>query len=162
MDKGIKFLHIAGMALFLGSIAVFTLISELTKASTLPDLAFGRAITSSGISYVTLPGLWLVVASGLFMVLRGRGLSEAWLKLKFALAFLIVLNAHFIIVPAANNALASANASVAAGSLSPLFRKALLTESVAGGINVAMAVIAMIAGVVKFGRKGQRHKAASK
>ncbi|MBI4948720.1 MAG: hypothetical protein HY955_01080 [Deltaproteobacteria bacterium] len=156
MDKAIKFLHLVGMALFLGSIAVFTLISELIKDSTLPDLAFGRAITSSGIAYITLPGLWLVVASGLFMVLRGRGLSEAWLKLKLALAILIVLNAHFIIVPAANRALAAATASVEAGSLSPVFRKALLTESVAGGINVAMAVIAMISGVVKFGRKGQK------
>ncbi|MBI5453077.1 MAG: hypothetical protein HY956_00450 [Deltaproteobacteria bacterium] len=162
MDKAIKFLHLVGMALFLGSIAVFTLISELIKDSTLPDLAFGRAMISSGTAFITLPGLWLVVASGLIMVFRGRGLSEGWLKLKLALAILIVLNAHFIIVPAANNALASANASIAAGSLSPVFRKALLTESVAGGINVAMAVIAMIAGVVKFGRRRQKDRETSK
>ncbi len=155
MDKAIKFLHLAGMALFLGAIAVFTLISELTKGSTLPDLALGRSIISSGTAFITLPGLWLVVASGLFMVFRGRGLNEGWLKLKLALAILIVLNAHFIIVPAANDALAAATASVQAGALSPVFRKALLIESAAGGTNVAMAVIAMIAGVVKFGRKGQ-------
>lgn len=162
MDKTLKFLHLAGMALFLGSIAVFTLISEISKASSLTDLAFGRAIISSGTAYITLPGLWLAVASGLLMVFRGRSLRESWLKLKLALAFLMVLDAHFIILPAAQSALAAGRASVEAGSLSPLLRKALFIESVAGGLNVAMAVIAMAAGVVKFGRMRQKDMAASK
>ncbi|MBI2412115.1 MAG: hypothetical protein HYV24_02775 [Deltaproteobacteria bacterium] len=156
MGKTLKLLHLAGMTLFLGSIAVFTMISALTGGSPMQEVSFGRSIISSGTAYITLPGLWLVVASGLIMVFRSWGLSEWWLKVKLALAILMVLNTHFVIVPAAQDALAAATSSIAEGARSPALGKALLTESVAGGLNIAISVIAAIAGVVKFGRKRQQ------
>lgn len=153
MDRAIKFLHLIGMTMFLGSIAVFISITGLSKTVTLQEIAFGRAIISTATYYITVPGLWIAIATGVFMAFRRSAFKDKWIKLKIALSILIIINTHLWILHAIEGALATAKASVTYGSLMNEFTFFALTESVAGGANLILALVVSIAGIFKFGRR---------
>ena len=140
--------------MFLGSILTFLVVSMLTKGSSLEYLVFARQIISTGVSSLTLPGMWLIVITGVFMTIRSYGfLKHRWLNLKHLLILVIVLNAHFVIVPAAGDALEIAKLSLAQGKLLPEYDSAYMRESIFGAINVLLIIISMIAGIWRFRKK---------
>jgi hypothetical protein len=78
MDRSLKFVHLVGMALFLGSIAVYLALSPWAKAGSLDRLLFARQVIALGTISVTLPGLWLAVAAGVGLgLLFGHALERA-------------------------------------------------------------------------------------
>ncbi|MBI5643807.1 MAG: hypothetical protein HY954_10080 [Deltaproteobacteria bacterium] len=155
MNRYFKILHFAGMIMFLGSIFTYIVISSLAGKEGLAELVFAREIIKTGTNFLTIPGLWLTIISGIVMAGTKYSLfGHRWLYIKLFLSLLIVLNTYFIIGPAINGALAASKDSLAANEISEAFHAAYMRESVAGAFNVIFAVIAIIAGIWKLkGRK---------
>lgn len=154
MKKGVKLIHIVGLILFLGSIFTYTLISTLTKEASLENILFARKIISAGTTYLTLPGLFIIVLSGIISTINGtRFLKHRWLKIKFLTAIIIVLNTFIFILPAINEALAFAEASLTQGKLLSEYTAAYMQESIAGGVNVLLVVASIVSGIWKFEKK---------
>jgi hypothetical protein len=137
MDRSLKLLHLVGMALFLGSIAVYIALSPWAKSGGLDRLLLARQVIALGTTSVTLPGLWLAVTAGFVMGLRLRPqFGAGWVRFK----------------------LVAAEASARAGILLPAFGTAAAQESLAGAVNVLMALAAAAMGVWK--PRWPRHRAA--
>jgi hypothetical protein len=149
MNKTVRTLHFLGLALFLGSIFMFIVVSTLTQNAGLAALAFGRQIIAAGTSALTLPGLALVAATGAFMSRRYRA-RPAWLGFKQLAMAAMALNTIFVILPAARDCRALAEASLRAGALDPAYHAAYLRESIAGGVNVLLALASMVAAVTRL------------
>jgi hypothetical protein len=150
MDRSLKFVHLVGMALFLGSIAVYIALSPWAKADSLDRLLFARQVIALGTSCITLPALWLTVAAGFVMGLRLRPrFGAGWVRFKLIAGVLMLLNSHLLVAPAVRAAVVAAEASARAGTLLPAFGTAAAQESLAGAVNVLMALAAAAVGVWK-------------
>ena len=80
-----------------------------------------------------------------------HGHPEAWRGDRFVvgkllLASLIVVNAYFLVVPAATG---YSLKSLGGGTLLPEFREAYLRESIFGAANVLLAIAAAALGIAK-------------
>ncbi|WP_437318283.1 DUF2269 family protein [Sorangium sp. So ce385] len=144
MRSTLKLVHFIGLSAFLGSIAVYIVVSSVCLPGDLAALATGRALIRTGTLFITVPGLWALLVSGAALAARLPA-APRWLKLKLGLVALIALNTHLAIVPATGRALDLAQASVRAQALDPAYRAAYLTESGCGAVNVLLflAVIAL-------------------
>ena len=147
MQRALKLAHFAGLVMFLGSILTFTLISALTETASLENLVFGREIISTGTRVLTLPGMWVLAVTGLWLGYRRYGVKRRLFHVKAALIGLIILNAYIFIVPAAASATELAAQSLARGELLPAYPDAYMREFFFGAVNVILAVIATVAGV---------------
>jgi len=146
----LKVVHLLGLVTFLGSILVFILVSELNNHASLERLASAREIISSGVLIFTLPGMWLAVLSGIALAYRSGRLRNGVVRLKAVLSLLIVVNAHFIVVPNVNKATAIAQSSLQAGALDPQYAHTYLLESIFGGINVLLILALIILAVTRL------------
>ena len=80
--------------MFLGSVLTYIVVSTIAERASLEALVFARRLISTSTSVLTLPGMWLIVATGLLMTLRGYGfLRHRWLNIKHAAIIVVVLNA---------------------------------------------------------------------
>jgi len=141
MKSVIKFIHLLGIILFLGSIFTFILVSALVQDKPLSDLAFGRQVIAAGMKMLTLPALWIIVLSG---ILLGKGKWQGkYFQVKLALGLVILLNAHFVIADAVLHASRLAAGASVTGVLSPDYLLAYTKESVMGAVNVLLALFAM-------------------
>lgn len=147
MMRIMKLVHLFGLTLFLGSIITFVSISILTKDASVTDIAFGRQIISNGTTILTLPGIWLLAISGIWNGLKRYGLRNRYVQIKLLLIFIIIFNAYLFVVPAATEATKLAIQSISHGQLYSEFANAYLKESIMGGINVILGVVASIIGV---------------
>jgi heme/copper-type cytochrome/quinol oxidase subunit 3 len=143
MNKLLKLIHFLSIILFLGSIFTYILISVLAEDAKLVELAFGRRIISSGTRFLTIPSLWTLVLSGLFMGYQKYGLKNNFTKIKILIGFLILLNAYFFVGPAVFEATHIAETSIVSGILSERYLPAYWKESAFGTLNVIMALIAI-------------------
>lgn len=154
MHRMLKFFHYLGMTMFLGSIFTYLLISAVVQDKGLVELVFARVLISKGTAYLTIPGMWVAAATGVVMASRKYGLfAQSWITVKTLAMLVIVLNAHFIVGPAVEKALAAARESLASGAVVEWYKTAYIQESVFGAINVLLAVLSMAAGIWKFRRK---------
>ncbi|MBL0337614.1 MAG: hypothetical protein IPP67_00060 [Rhodospirillaceae bacterium] len=87
--KSLKLFHYLGLILFLGSIFLYILISGLTSHSSLENLVFSRQIIRTGTLFLTIPGLGLVVLSGLIMTTKYYGF------LNIVIYYQTILNADY-------------------------------------------------------------------
>ena len=159
MTRPTRFLHHLGLALFLGSICTFAVASGVPRPGDLAALLVARQIISAGTHFLTLPGLALLLFSGLALAAVDHGrLKQTWVRVMLVVAILVVGNAALVVLPSVALATSLAAASVQAGSLVEGYEKAYLTESVAGSINVLLALLAVAAGVWRFGTASQ-HRA---
>ena len=139
-----KAAHMIGLALFLGSILGHAIMSVVpgsgSEAKT--TLVLRQAIEAATV-YLTLPGLVLIVASGLVLTLRGKfGFGRLrWLTVHQLLALAIVVNAVFVLLPTGDALLAAAE-SWAGGGPTADFQAGAIRESVAGAVNIVLAVAA--------------------
>ena len=141
MKSVIKFIHLLGIILFLGSIFTFILVSALVQDKPLSDLAFGRQVIAAGMKMLTLPALWIILLSG---ILLGKGKWQGkYFQVKLALGLVILLNAHFVIADAVLHASRLAAGASVTGVLSPDYLLAYTKESVMGAVNVLLALFAM-------------------
>ncbi len=63
----LRLAHLLGLVVFLGSIVTFVVISALAQGAGLQERAFGRKVISVGTRVLTLPGLWVLVLTGVWM-----------------------------------------------------------------------------------------------
>ena len=150
MDRTLRFAHTCGLVMFLGSVAAFAVASGVPRAGDLAALATVRQVIGQGTGYLTLPGLALVIVCGIAMIVAKPdrlGLSRT--RVMAVIAAVLVVNTAFVILPAASAATAMARASARAGSLDAGYQRAYLTESVAGGGNIVLALTALAAGLAR-------------
>jgi hypothetical protein len=153
MIRGLRLAHFGGLIIFLGSIITFIVISTLIEGATLENIAFGRKIISTGTSILTLPGMWVLAITGLWMGYQRYGVKQRFFQIKLLLMTLVVANAHFIIAPAVASATELAARSLAQGQLLPAYQAAYMQESIFGAINVLLTLTAAVVGVWKVGAR---------
>ena len=149
----LRLLHFVGLVTFLGSIFTYIAISALTRDASLENLAFARRIIATGTNVLTLPGMWVLAATGLWMGYRRYGLSSRFFRIKLLLVALVVVDAHVIVVPAAHAATEIAIRSVGDGHLFPEYGPAYLRETIAGAVNVLLTLAAAVVGVWRIGAR---------
>jgi hypothetical protein len=155
MSQVAKLVHLLGLALFLGSVLAFAVASSVPPSGDLGALVVARQVISAGTNALTLPGLCLLIVSGIGLAAANRHVvDQPWVRVMAAAALLIVANSVIFVIPAVRSATALAEAGVASGRLAGEYRLAYLTESVAGGVNILLAVAATVAGVWRFNRQG--------
>ena len=84
-------------------------------------------------------------------------LKQRFVQLKLLLITLVVLNAHFFIVPAVNSATELAVRSLTEGQLLPAYKVAYKRESIFGALNAALTIAAAVVGVWRIGAKSTAH-----
>ncbi len=151
MPRGLKLAHFGGLVIFLGSILTFIVISAQIENASLENIAFGREIISTGTSVLTLPGMWLLAVTGLWLGYTRYGLKQRFFQLKLVIISLVILNAHFFVVPAVTDATELAAQSLAQGQLLPEYRSAYIRESLFGALNVLLTLSAAAIGVWRIG-----------
>jgi hypothetical protein len=156
MLRGLKLAHFGGLVIFLGSILTFIVISALIEGASLENIAFGRKIISTGTNVLTLPGMWILAITGVWMGYKRYGLKQRFFQIKLLLITLVVMNAYFFIVPAATSATEIAVRSLAQGQLLQEYKVAYMQESIFGAINVLLTLAAAVIGVWKIGAKATR------
>jgi hypothetical protein len=148
MKQMARFVHTAGLVLLLGSILTFLVASSVGKSGVVVELAVVRRVIGRGTTCLTLPGLALLIASGVALVLTGSGmLKKRWVQVMAIATIGVVANGVLVVMPAVRAATDSAAASLAAGHLVAGYEQAFHRETFAGNINILLAVVAMIAGV---------------
>jgi len=157
MLRGLKLAHFGGLAIFLGSILTFIVISALIENASLENIAFGRKIISTDTSVLTLPGMWVLAISGIWMGYQRYGFKQRFFQIKVLLISLVILNAYFFVVPAVNTATEIAIRSLAEGQLLSGYKAAYMRESMLGAVNVLLTVTAAVVGVWKIGTKNSPH-----
>jgi hypothetical protein len=149
-----EFAHLLGLGLFLGSIATFAAASGVPAAGDVESLSVARRVIGAGTSFVTLPALGVLVLSGLGLLWsRGRARWQAWLGVMVAAGVLVVANTVFVVTPAVRSATALAQEATAGGQLPDGYSRANAVESAAGGVNIALTLVAMVCGVWRFGSR---------
>jgi hypothetical protein len=151
MFRGLKLAHFGGLVIFLGSILTFIVISALIKGASLENIALGRKIISAGTNVLTLPGMWVLAITGIWMGYKRYGLKQRFFQLKLLLITLVVINGYFFVLPAVTSATEIAVRSLAQGQLLPEYKAAYMQESIFGTLNVLLAVAAAVVGVWKVG-----------
>jgi uncharacterized membrane protein len=141
-----RLLHLLGLALLLGSIAVYIALSQRYATADPARFAEVRLFIAAGAHAITLPGLWLAVASGAALAWRKRPLP-GWLKLKLALVLLIVLNAHGVVVPALDEAARLAVQAAQSGIPDPGVSEAVRREWTFGAANLVLCLGVLILAV---------------
>ncbi len=147
MKPLVRFGHVLGLVLFLGSILAFAVASSVPASGDLVGLAVARRIIGNGSIFLTMPGLALLVVSGAVLSAAGGDMRRGRVRVMAIAAAAIVANATLVVLPSVRSATALAQASLQAGSLDPLYHRAYMTESIAGGINIALTAVAALAGV---------------
>ena len=155
MLRGFKLAHFGGLAVFLGSILTFIVISALIEGASLENIAFGRKIISTGTNVLTLPGMWVLAITGTWMGYKRYGFKQRFFQIKLLLITLVVINAYVFIVPAATSATEIAIRSLAQGQLLPEYKAAYMQESIFGAVNVLLILAAAVIGVWKVGANPQ-------
>ena len=153
MVRGLKLAHFGGLVLFLGSIITFTVISALIEGASLENIAFGRKIISTGTNVLTLPGMWVLAITGVWMGYKRYGLNQRFFQFKLLLIMMVVINAYLFVVPAATSATEIAVRSLAQGQLLPEYKAAYMQESIFGAVNVLLTLAAAVIGIWKVGVK---------
>ncbi len=156
MTRLLKLVHLLALVRFLGSVLTYIVISSLTQGADVGTVVFGRRIIATGTRVLTLPGVWLLAVTGVWMGLRGGGLRQRFFQIKAVLVVLVLANTYLFILPAEQAATDIATASLAQGTLSPAYADASLKESVCGGVNILLALAAAVVGVWKFGMRPAR------
>jgi hypothetical protein len=147
MRKALKFLHLLGFAVFLGSIPGHIVLGRLAgSASSLDGFAILQQAKHTSILALTLPGLTLIAASGLGLLLTRRELlRDRWMRLKLGLALLVVLNGVLVLSPIGAEIARLASEAAASGVIPPALSPLEARESSLGAANVliSLAIVAL-------------------
>jgi hypothetical protein len=153
MYRILKFLHLLGLTLFLGSIFAHIVASVLGGGPDSPNFLFARQDIAAATQVLTMPGLGLAILSGLGMVATARLSPQQtkWLAIHGSLALAIVIIAITAILPAIRQILHDAIAlrdGLAEASATQILASKRI-EDTAGGINLLLALSAAAIGVWK-------------
>lgn len=156
--KLIRAFHVLGVVLFFGSIlghAIGGLAPALHSSPETELLA--RQMITVATRYLTIPGLALLMITGIAMVLQRKGalLKARWFYLHAGLALIILINAFVILIPIGGSLLAIAEGLVSGTGTND--GRAVLQgrEAMFGAANVVLSLVVLFLGVLKprFGTK---------
>jgi hypothetical protein len=153
MYRVLKFLHILGLTLFLGSIFGHIVASVLGGEPGTASFLFARQDVTTATRALTAPGLALTILTGIAMVIASQQspFRVRWLAVHGGLAVVVAILAATVIIPAGQEilngaiALRDAAASVSVEQIAAAKR----IEDTVGGINLLLALIAAFIGVWK-------------
>jgi hypothetical protein len=149
MRKTFKTVHMLGLALFLGSIAVYVALSTQHWVPGTPAFAQLRAQILLATRYVTVPGLLATLASGVGLLWVNRRQLKRWQIAKAVVGVLLLVNTWVLVGPAIEAAAAlSATASSSAQALGGLL-SAVKLETAAGALNLLLAAIEILLAVCR-------------
>jgi hypothetical protein len=152
MYKIAKALHFLGLAMFLGRILGHVSIGFVPGANDRAQaVVFGRQAIEIATWSLTVPGLTLLAATGLFMTFRG-GLGfgrRRWLTVHQTIGVLILLNAAFVLVPVGGELLDVAlKVTQGSGSLEA-FEVLAGRERMFGALNLILALASIFVAALK-------------
>jgi hypothetical protein len=154
MYKIAKALHLLGLAMFLGSILGHISVGFVPGAKDKAEaMLFGRQAIEIATWSLTVPGLALLVVTGLVMTIRG-GLGFGrwrWLTVHQTIAVLILLNATLILVAIGGDLLDSASEIVRGSGSMEAFRALTGRERMFGPINLVLALVTIFVAVLRPG-----------
>lgn len=144
MRSVLKFLHLVGMALFLGSLPAHIVLGSVGPGGDIPvqGLFFSRMMIQVVTLVATLPGLLLAVGSGLILAWPNRRQRRLWLH--GGLGILALLNAATFIVPQVFAMTELARSGLESGQVDlDRWHGGKMLEDVAGAINLAAGLLAV-------------------
>jgi len=150
--KMAKALHLLGLAMFVGSILGHVTIGFVPGAKDQAQaMLFGRQAIEVATWSLTVPGLALLVVTGLFMTLRGAlGFGRRrWLTVHQTIGVLILLNASLILVPVGGDLLDVATKIMQGGASLEGFAALKLRESTFGAANLVLALVTIFVAVLR-------------
>ena len=154
MYKIAKALHRLGLAMFLGSILGHVSVGFVPGAKDRAEaMLFGRQAIEIATWSLTVPGLALLIVTGLVMTLQG-GLGFGrwrWLTVHQTIAVLILLNAAFVLVPVGSDLLDLASEIVRGGGSMEAFRALGGRERMFGAANLVLALFTIFVAVLRPG-----------
>jgi hypothetical protein len=160
MYKVAKAVHLLGLAIFLGSILGHVSIGFVPGAKDqAQSMLFGRQAIEIATWSLTVPGLALLVATGLFMTFDG-GLGFGrwrWLTVHQIIGTLILVNAAFILVPVGGHLLDVASEIIQGSGSTEAFVLLSGREHMFGALNLVLAVVTIFVAVLKPGLGQSRH-----
>lgn len=131
MFKVFKFFHIVGLTMFLGSIWIY--IAQGTPMDSVLVTTYVRTSVANLIAIITLPGLLLMLGSGVAMVLARRGLlTTRFFKIKLGVGLLVLINALLILSFDKQAAIMSHHLP----EYLNIMQNEILKESIVGALNV--------------------------
>ena len=152
MYKIAKALHFVGLAMFLGSILGHITIGFVPGAKDHAQaMLFGRQAIEFATWSLTVPGLALLVATGLFMTVHG-GLGfgrRRWLTVHQIIGALILLNAALILVPIGGDLLDVASEIIQGRGSMEAFASLTGRERLFGAANLLLALVTIFIAVLK-------------
>lgn len=142
-----KALHFVGLAMFLGSILAHVSLGFVPGAKDPGQaMVFWRQGIEIATRSLTVPGLALLVLTGLFMAVRGgaRFARQRWLIVHLTIGGLIVLIAALVMVPVGIQSLDQAiDISHGTGSMA-IFSALVGKERVFGAISIILTLISIL------------------
>ncbi len=152
MFKFLKVIHIAGVAMFLGSIFAHIATGRVPGTAADPAaILYFRLAIDFATRTVTVPGLVIAIVSGALMIASAsRGfLRQRWLLLHLAAVAAIGAITVTVMIPVGQELVAAAKA-VAAGAMTPeAFAASAMREHLFGAVNILLALAAIVLGVTK-------------
>ena len=164
MYRFLKSLHLLGLTLFLGSIFGHIVAGTVGGAAGGAGFLAARAQIDAATHALTLPGLSVAILSGIGLAFRSPA-RRAWMGVHAALAATIAILAAVVIMPAGRAALAGAAALAQGQGDIERVRAALMTEHVAGAINIVLTLVVLALGVYqpalrRFARRNPQPRTA--
>lgn len=143
----LRFLHLLGLTLFLGSLPTHIVLGLLGPGGELPPqgVMFARTMIKVITLSVTVPGLVLLTGSGLARWrLRARQAEgETWLALHMVLGLTIVAVGGLVLTPVIFDLAGQAAALVEGEFSDAIWGVSKTIEDVAGAFNLIAALIAV-------------------
>lgn len=152
MTNVTKLFHLAGLVMFLGGILGTIMLNAVVGNDTNPILIDHQRQFVSAITWgLTIPGMWVISLSGLFMVrLRKYSLLKTrWLTIKFVLFLVILINGTFLLAPLVNEVTSLASQSALQGILATDYLTQKTLEDTFGAVNFFLILISILLAVFK-------------
>jgi len=147
-----RVLHFIGLALFLGSIFGHIALQAIPGSTGESEtILFLRTATVVTTRLLTVPGLVLLVITGVWMTVRSHGgfFRHRWLTLHQTIAGLILLNAFLILRPLGLQLLAAAQ-ELQGGALDlSTFQHLARREMMFGPVNLVLTLATMAVAVFR-------------
>lgn len=152
MNKLLKTVHVLGVTIFVGSIFGHIVVNATQGASSAPQtVLFARQAIRTATQLLTIPGLWLTIATGSLMFLQRRTqlASRRWLLAKLPIVTAIALITMLIMAPVGANLLAIAAGATEHRDTLEHLRQVTKREDLFGTINMMLILATLFLSVAK-------------
>ena len=146
--SSLKVLHLMGLVLFLGSIFGHIVAGSLSGGPVSGGFLVAREHIAAATQFLTVPGLVLVLASGVGLWLMGWSVKNSrWLGVHMGLAVMVTLIAFVVVLPAGAEMMALASTDMVANMEKIVAANRF--EDIGGAVNVLLILIITGLGVAK-------------